>query len=101
MEFQPMASAPRNAACLLLLGDTIPDLDDVRVGCFCSGDEMREGQYGEPGLYEQHGAWMIWNDCSDWFFIGAYEPLGWFPLPSRGSASGMRLANSPAITIDA
>lgn len=96
-----MATAPQDTSCLLLIGETIPDLADVRVGSFCSAIEMRDGNFTDDAMQLEHGAWMIWNDCSDWFFINAYEPLGWFPLPSRDSASGMKLAKTADVVIDA
>lgn len=90
-----MATAPKSGSVLLLLGETIPEHDDIRVGSFCEGDWLQTmGDYSE---YAKYGAWMIWNDCSDWFFVGAYEPLGWCPMPDRDGVSGMRVISESVI----
>lgn len=84
----PIESAPKDGDVLLLLGETIPDSPDVRVGRFINGDDCEE--LGETG-FEKDGGWIIWNSGSDWFVIDVLDPIGWLHLPASnppGSTPG-------------
>ena len=63
---------------LLLLGETIPDVPDIRVGTFLPGINAEELGYRE---YAKHGGWLIWNTDSDWFVVDVNEPNSWMPIP--------------------
>ena len=76
-EWQPIETAPKDGtATWVLLGETIPDMPDGRVGTWISGDECKE--LGEP---YPSGGWLIWNSGYDWFVTD--EVLAWHALPSR------------------
>lgn len=75
-----MSSVPKNGdPLLLMLGFTIPNLPDVRVGVRIDG--YTAGELGEVD-YVDGGGWMLWNTDTDWFVVGASEPLGWASVPS-------------------
>jgi hypothetical protein len=77
-----MATAPRDGAhVLLILGETIPDLPDIRLGQFVKGREAAEIGYHD---YARAGGWFIWNDSNDWFVVGDDSPLAWAPQPIGG-----------------
>lgn len=75
-------NTPRKGPIMLLLGETIPDVPDWRVGTYLSGDESEELGYRE---YAKYGAWMIWSSADDWYCVDISEPIGWAyppqPLP--------------------
>jgi len=82
-----MTDAPRDGShVILMIGETIPDLPDVRLGQFVAGAEAAE--IGCPE-YARSGGWFIWNAADDWFVIGADEPLAWVPAPSGGPFGGL------------
>lgn len=88
-----MATAATSGAVLLLLGETIPDLPDIRVGSFVTADEAEDCGYSVC----IEGGWMIWNDNADWFVVRHDDPLGWFPLPDISGARGMRTISAAVI----
>lgn len=83
-EWQPIETAPKTGCILLLLGETIPDRPDIRVGEFIAPDEALEMGYRE---YSRFGGWMIWNDAHDWFVVGASAPLGWAITPTKDESN--------------
>ena len=77
--WQDMSSAPHDGShVLLIIGETIPDLPDVRLGQFVKGREAREMGYRE---YAAHGGWFIWNDAFDWFVVDRDQPFAWMSMP--------------------
>lgn len=75
-EWQDIAGAPRDGtATWVLLGETIPDMPDGRVGTWISSKECAE--IGDP---YPHGGWLIWNSGSDWFITD--DVLAWCELPA-------------------
>lgn len=82
MGWQPIDTAPREKDrvlnVLLLLGETVPDTPDIRVGSYIDGDGAEELGYRE---YAKHGGWLLWNSDGDFFVIDYDEPIRWMPLP--------------------
>lgn len=77
--WQPIETAPRGGGdVLLLLGETIPDHPDIRVGSFIAPDGCLDLGYRE---YARFGGWLIWNSACDWFMIDVIEPRLWMPIP--------------------
>ena len=77
-KWKAMRDAPRDGKLiLLLLGDTIPDLPNIRGGSFIDSTECAELGYEDF----RYGGWMIWNDGSDWFVLDNEEPEAWYPAP--------------------
>ncbi|MBZ9873125.1 hypothetical protein LB542_19950 [Mesorhizobium sp. BR1-1-9] len=75
--WRSMDSAPKDGTHVLLdLGETIPDLIDVRVGQFIS--EIAAREFGET--LSASGGWFIWNSGDDWFITA--DAHGWMPLPA-------------------
>lgn len=76
MTWQHISTAPRDGKnVLVIIGETIPDLMDVRVGSFLSRKEaLTCGGY-------PHAGWLIWNTADDWFVIPEAEATYWMPLP--------------------
>lgn len=68
-----MSAAPRGKAILLLLGETIPEVPDIRVGSYIEEAEA-ESLWG-PAMVG--GGWLIWNSADDWFVVRLNEPLAW------------------------
>lgn len=78
-QWRPIESAPREGSVLLLLGESIPDMPDIRVGGFISGKDCIElGEYA----CEETGGWLVWNTESDWFVAEIDDPTHWMPLPN-------------------
>ena len=78
----PMVDGPHDGShVILMIGETIPDLPDVRLGQFISGPEAAEIGFPE---YGRTGGWFVWNDSSDWFVVGDDAPLAWAPQPTGG-----------------
>lgn len=75
----PIKSAARDAGkpVLLWIGETIPDLPDIRCGQWIHEDQAME--LGED--LNSFGGWLIWNTGSDWFVIPFHEPMAWAELP--------------------
>jgi hypothetical protein len=63
----------------LLIGETIPDLPDVRVGCYLTMQDAHNVGYPDAG-------WLVWNDCHDYFVTD--RATHWMPLPSAPSGEG-------------
>ena len=82
--WRPIETAPKDTAVLLDIGETIPDLIDVRVGRFITELEARE--LGET--VSASGGWMIWNASSNWFVIPFDDAFGWMPLPAAPVSDG-------------
>lgn len=78
--WQPIETAPRDKPILLLMGETIPDVPDVRVGQYTSGDVSEELGYHE---YAKYGGWTIWNADSDFWIAGIDEATHWASLPEH------------------
>lgn len=80
-EWRAMDTAPKSdkAHILLLFGETIPDVPDVRVGAFITGEGAEELGYRE---YAKHGGWLIWNSDSDFYVVDLADPRGWQSVPS-------------------
>jgi hypothetical protein len=78
--WQPIETARLDGKlCLLRLGETIPELPNIRGGSFINEEEcVGLGEFE----HEQTGGWLIWNSGSDWFVIGRDEPTGWAEPPS-------------------
>lgn len=80
-EWHDISTAPRKGLVLLLLGETIPDIADIRGGTFIDSQECEElGEFGMP-----NGGWMIWNSGDDWFLLPFDAPRGWAHVPSTPS----------------
>ncbi len=80
--WQPIESAPKDGTnILLMLGETIPHLPDIRVGSYLSQAAAHE--LGEPGP-----TWLIWDTAFDRHCETA--PTHWMPLPAppAGGADG-------------
>lgn len=72
-----MSAAPHGRSILLFLGETIPEMPDIRVGGFV-GPREAEALEGEEGIFPD-GGWLIWNSADDWFVIGLNWPMAWCP----------------------
>lgn len=80
MAWLPIKSAPRDSTPVLLLcGETIPGLPDIRVGAFVDGRNAEELGGVESG-------WLIWNANDDFFVIDEDEAVHWMPLPAKPEA---------------
>jgi len=76
--WRPIETAPTDGTSIILdLGETIPNVADVRVGQWIS--EYEANELGEE--LSAAGGWIIWNTGSDWFVIPFGDAFGWFPLP--------------------
>ncbi len=74
-EWKKMKSAPRNGKYVLLwIGETIPDLPDIRIGQFC--DKRAAKELGEDGE-----GWLIWNADCDWFVVPSDQVIAWATPP--------------------
>lgn len=83
-DWLPITSAPRDGTHILaVIGETIPDLIDVRVAQFITAEEALDMGYHEYGS----GAWFVWNDACDWFLIAANRATHWLPLPALSAAA--------------
>lgn len=76
--WQPMKDAPHDdtVCIILLLGETVPGVADVRSGSWIGRSEAR--LLGESLI---DGGWLIWNSADDWFVVDAKDPIGWVPVP--------------------
>ena len=82
-EWQPIKTAPRDKTnVLVLLGETIPGVPDVRGGGYLDGDGAEELGYRE---FAKYGGWLCWNRDGDFFMVDVDAPLGWMPLPDPPS----------------
>jgi len=78
-KWRTIDSAPKGSkSVLLLLGETIPEMPDIRVGGRISGKDAEE--LGYRG-YAKYGGWLIWNAGNDFYVVDAGDPTHWMPLP--------------------
>jgi len=78
MTWLPISTAPKDETNVILaIGETIPDVLDVRVGSYLTTAQALE--LGAPGR-----GWLVWNDCCDWFYVEM--PWFWMPLPATPDA---------------
>lgn len=78
INWKPIKTAPRTAELILLwIGETIPDLPDIRGGQWIAKDEAANLGYD----LTSDGGWMIWNAANDWFVLDFKDPIGWAPTP--------------------
>lgn len=78
-QWDTMGSAPRTGTPILLLfGETIPEVPDIRVGTFIDGDSAEKCGYRE---FAKYGGWLIWNSGSDFYVVDVSEPRAWSETP--------------------
>jgi hypothetical protein len=77
MDTQKPEASIRTPAVLVNIGETIPDLPDIRLGTFIDeGECITMGEFDCPD-----GGYLIWNTSSDWFVVPKDEVLAVSPLP--------------------
>jgi hypothetical protein len=82
--WQDISTAPQKGLLLLLLGETIPDLADIRAGSYINEDYcVQLGEFDYPD-----GGWLIWNSGNDWFVVDRSSPLGWAYPPAISLEQG-------------
>lgn len=96
LEWHDMASAPRKGPVLLLLGETIPEMPDIRVGSYIDCAEANELWGPDRNLRE--GGWLIWNSGNDWFVVGLNDPMAWCAAELPGIRKG-RLSTTPVPSV--
>ena len=69
-----MSLAPRTDAILLHVGETIPDMPDIRVGGYITADDAADlGEF----FVSPDGAWLIWDSPEYWHVLMFNEPKAW------------------------
>lgn len=86
MKWEPIKAAPKHGVILLLIGETIPEMPDIRVGSYIGPAEALELE--GPGF--PNGGWLIWNSASDFFVLDASEPLAWCSVSLPNPRSEVR-----------
>lgn len=66
-------------AVLINIGETIPDMPDIRVGTFMDEHEcISMGEFDCP-----EGGYLVWNTAEDWFVVPVDQVIAEASLPSE------------------
>lgn len=75
--------ANRTPPVLIDLGETIPDMPDIRVGTYITTEECEGlGEFDCPD-----GGYLVWNDGSDWFVVPVDQVVAVADVPTLWTAS--------------
>lgn len=72
----------RNPPVLINIGETIPDIPDIRVGTFVDASYCEELGEDCP-----NGGYLVWNDRSDWFVVPVDEVVAVAVVPTLWTAT--------------
>lgn len=73
----------RTPAVLINIGETIPEMPDIRLGTFIDRAECEGmGEFDCPA-----GGYLVWNDGSDWFVVPVNQVVAVAEVPTQWTAT--------------